>query len=142
MLVIAIIALLAAIAAPRFFDNQVFAERGYYDELAAAIRYAQKVAVGSGCPVRIAIDGNGYTLRQQATLAGHCDTSDASFPVVVRLADGQAMDGTTPPGVAVAPPVTFVFDALGRTDLPGNQAISVGSHMLTIEAESGLVVVP
>ena len=141
-MIVAIVALLAAVAAPRFFDNQVFAERGYYDELVAAVRYGQKVAVGSGCAVRVAIDGSGYTLRQQVALAGHCDSGDATFPVPVRLSDGQAMDGTTPPGVAVGPPVTFGFDALGRTDLPGSQTISVGARSFTIEAESGLVVGP
>lgn len=142
VLVITILAILAAVAAPRFFDNQTFRERGYYDELTAAIRYAQKVSVGSGCRVRVAIDAAGYALSQQAPLAGHCDPGDGSFPVGVRLASGQPMTGVVPAGVTVGPAVTFVYDALGSTDLGADQAIAVGTRSLVIQAESGLVVAP
>ncbi len=50
VLVIVILATIGVLAGPRFFNNDAFAERGYYDELASALRYAQKVAVASGCP--------------------------------------------------------------------------------------------
>ena len=142
VLVIAIVALLAAFAAPRFFDNQVFDERSYHDELVSAVRYAQKVAVGSGCSVRIVIDPSGYSLTQQSSLAGHCDPADATFPVPVLLPDGQPMTGGTPQGVVAGPAVTVVFDALGSTDLVADQALTVGARSFTIQAESGLALTP
>lgn len=142
VLVIAIVALLAAFAAPRFFDNQVFSERAYYDELVSAIRYAQKVSVGSGCLVRVDIDASGYDLTQQTGLAGHCDPADMTFPIPVRLVDGQLMSGVTPQGVSAAPAVVIVFDALGSTDLAANQTLSVGARSFTVQAESGLVLTP
>ena len=37
VVVIVIIGILAAFAAPRFFDDRTFLERGYYEELAAAL---------------------------------------------------------------------------------------------------------
>ncbi len=46
--VIVILGILAAFAVPRFFDSQDFEERGFYDEVAAALRYGQKIAVVSG----------------------------------------------------------------------------------------------
>ena len=41
VVVLGIIGVLAAIAVPRFFDNQVFEERGYLEELVAALKFAQ-----------------------------------------------------------------------------------------------------
>jgi len=142
VLVITIVAVLAAFAVPRFFDNQVFDERAYHDELIGAIRYAQKVAVGSGCSVRVDIAAAGYDLTQQTALAGHCDPADTSFPVPVLLPDGQTMSGATPPGVTAGPAVAIVFDALGSTDLAANQLLNVGARSFTIQAESGLVLTP
>lgn len=140
VLVIVIIGILGALAGPRFFNNSSFAERGYFDELAGALRYGQKVAVATGCLVRVTITASGYDLRQQALAGGHCDGGDASFPQPVLLSTGQAVSGTAPAGITAAPPVTVVFDALGRTNLAANQAITVGSWSLLIEAGSGLVV--
>src|SRR6187399_410119 len=65
IVVIVILGILAAVAVPRFFSDRTFLERGYYEELAAALRYAQKLAVASGCPVRMSIDAAGYEARQQ-----------------------------------------------------------------------------
>lgn len=140
VLVIVIIGIIGALAGPRFFNNSTFAERGYFDELTGSLRYAQKVAVATGCRVRVTVTASGYELRQQALASGHCDPSDASFPQAVLLSTGQPASGTAPSGITAAPPVTVVFDALGRTNLPANQAITVGSWSLLIEAGSGLVV--
>jgi MSHA pilin protein MshC len=52
--VIVLVALLTAVAGPRFFDNQPFRERGYVDELASSLRYSQRVAIASGCNVQLA----------------------------------------------------------------------------------------
>ena len=66
VVVIVIISIVAAFAAPRFFDDRTFLQRGYYEELVAALKYAQKLAVASGCPVRVVVDASGYAARQQA----------------------------------------------------------------------------
>ncbi len=142
VVVLVILGILAAIAAPRFFDNRTFAQRGYYEELAAALKYSQKLAVASGCPVRVTISAGGYQARQQAAQGGSCDPADTTWPTDVRLADGQLLTGNTPGGVAVAPAVTLTFDALGRTNLGADQSISVGPFALTVRADSGFVQAP
>jgi len=142
VLVMVIIAILGAVAGPRFFDNAAFDERAYLDELASSMRYAQKIAVASGCRVRIAITAGGYSLTQQAPQAGHCDPADASFPLPVLLSTGQVMNGSAPSGVVTSPAITLAYDALGRTDLAANQVLAVGPHSLLIQAESGLVTTP
>ena len=55
VVVIVIVGIVAAFAVPRFFSQQTFAERGYYEELVGALKYSQKHAVASGCPVRVTI---------------------------------------------------------------------------------------
>lgn len=141
-LVLVIIAILGAIAGPRFFNNSTFAERAYHDELVTALRYAQKVAVASGCSVRVDITTTTYSLAQQSPQAGHCDPADASFPLPVLLSTGEVMNGSAPTGVSAAPAITLVYDALGRTNLAANQAFTVGTRLLVVQADSGLVTTP
>jgi MSHA pilin protein MshC len=149
VVVIVIVGILAAVAAPRFFDDRTFLERGYFDELAASLRYAQKLAVASGCPVRMSIVTGDYMVpgryeaRQQNAVNGSCDTAPGStWTTGITLADGRVLAGVSPVGVFAEPEVTVVFDALGRTDLARDQSISVGSLALTIRAESGFVQTP
>ncbi len=140
--VIVILGILAAVAVPRFADHQVFEERGFYQEVVAALRYGQKIAVGSGCPVQISIDANGYALAQQSVLANRCDPGDVSWSVPVLLPDGQAAAGSTPAGVTLGPVVTYEFDGLGQTDLGSDLTVSIGSWSLIVQAQSGYVLTP
>jgi MSHA pilin protein MshC len=142
VVVVVILGIVAAFAVPRFFNDRTFMTRGYYEELAAALKYAQKLAVASGCPVRVAVAAGSYEARQQAALAGSCNPADASFPTAVALADGQTLAGTAPSGVTAVPAVTWTFDALGRTNLAGDQTISVGPFAMTVRADSGFVEAP
>lgn len=140
--VIVIMGILAALAVPRFFNFNVFAEHGFYEEVASALRYAQKIAVGSGCPVRVNITASSYTLTQQAASGNRCDAGDSTWPVPVLLPDGQSATGTTPDGITLGPVTTYQVDALGQTDLGGDLTVTVGAQSLTVQAESGYVVIP
>lgn len=142
VVVIVIAGIVAAFAVPRFFDDRTFVERGYYEELAAALKYSQKLAVASGCPVRVVIDASGYVARQQAAQAGTCNPADTTWTTSVALADGQALAGSKPFGITVSPNLTLTFDALGRTDLGADQSVSVGPFVLTVRAASGFVQAP
>ncbi len=140
--VVVILGILSAFAVPRFFDQDVFEERGFYEEVVAALRYGQKIAVGSGCPVQISIDASGYDLAQQAVLVNRCDPADVSWAVPVLLPDGQAAAGTTPAGVTLGPVVTYQFDGLGQTDLGADLTVSIGTWSLIVQAQSGYVLTP
>ncbi len=142
VLVIVILAIIGTLAGPRFFNNAAFDERAYYDELASGLRYAQKIAVASGCRVRVSILPTSYTLSQQTSVSGHCDSGDTTFPLPVLLPTGDAASGNAPDGVTAAPSLSIVFNALGQTNLPTNQVIAVGSRSLEVQADSGLVVTP
>ena len=140
--VIVILGILAGLAVPRFFDNQVFEERGFYEEVAAALRYGQKIAVGSGCPVRVSITAGGYDLKQQAASGNRCDPADATWAVPVLLPDGQAAAGSTPAGITLTPVTTYQYDGLGQTNLGGNLNVTVGALSMTVQAQSGYVLTP
>ncbi len=140
--VIVILGILAAYAVPRFFDSQVFEERGFYEEVAAALRYGQKIAVGSGCPVRVTITASGYDLKQQAALGNRCDPADSTWAVAVMMPTGQTAAGTAPAGITLGPVITYQLDGLGQTDLGGDLTVTVGALSMTVQAASGYVVTP
>lgn len=139
VVVIAIAGIVAAYAVPRFFSNAPFQERGYADELASAFRYAQKIAVASGCPVRVALSAGGYALAQQAAAAGACNLADSTWPTAVLLADGSPSAGTRPAEVAMATTGSYVFDTRGRLASGAPTSFAVGARTLSIEAATGFV---
>lgn len=137
ILVIVVIGILAAVVGPRFFDRQVFDDRLYAEELRAGLRHAQKLALAGGCRIRFSLDGSGYQLLRDAD----CDSATTDFTAaVLDPATGQApYAGTAPAGIGLTPAAGFtvIFDSLGRADRAINA--SVGSHALSVEADTGLV---
>ncbi len=134
--VITLVAILAAVAGPRFFDTSVFRARAYADELAGAIRFSQKVAVASGCSVLVTATTGGYQASQQTASGNHCDTTSASWPNVVVNSDGQQVLGTVPSGVTTSA-FSLTFGADGLLAGGGGVNIAVGNRTLVISAVSG-----
>ncbi len=142
VVVLVILGVLSAVAAPRFFDSRAFLQRGYYEELVGALKYSQKLAVASGCPVRVTVASASDQVRQQAAVRGTCDLNDTTWSTAVQLADGQTLGGPSPNGVSASPAVTVTFDSLGRPDLASDQTITIGTLALTVRADSGFVQAP
>jgi MSHA pilin protein MshC len=139
VLVIAILAIVAAFAAPRFFDQSAFDERGYADALAGAMRAAQKAAIASGCSARVQIDATGYRARLQAASGNGCDPADTTWPVPVALPDGDAVQGPARAGVSPST-ASITFDARG-VPVGGAPALAVGPWRVTTDATTGYVAV-
>jgi MSHA pilin protein MshC len=134
IMVMVITGILAAVVGPRFFDRQVFDERMFFEESIGAVRYAQKLALASGCLTQVSLDSNGYHLRQAAA----CSSGDYTLEVIG--ADGQSpYVGVLPAGVVLAAPsFPVVFDSLGRP-VGGAASASIGGFTLNVTAETGLV---
>lgn len=129
-----IIGILAAVVAPRFFDNNVFQSRGFSDQVQASLRYAQKVAIAQHRFVCVVFTSNGITLSTGATTA--CGT-----PLASPSGDPSYVI-TAPSGVAfTALPANFSFDALGRPNPNAAQTLAIAGAVnpITIEAETGYV---
>jgi MSHA pilin protein MshC len=140
VVVITILGVIAAIAGPRFFNTTPFNQRGYADEVASAIRYAQKIAVGSGCSVQLSIDLSGYTAMQQAASGNRCNPASASWTTPVRRLDGALLAGTPPSDANVNTSSTLVFNNRGAV-ISGATNFIVGGYTLALDAATGFVTV-
>ena len=136
--VIAIIGVLAAAAAPRFFAQDPFAMRGYADELAAALRNAQKVAVGSGCWVSVTVTPTSYQALQRPDPNDCTSVGTWSTPVV--RVDGSLLAGQPTTGVNVVGTSQFIFNAAG-TLVNAAANIQVGPYTVAVASATGLVTV-
>ena len=139
IVVISILGILAATMGPRFFDQSAFSQRGYADEVAAALRFAQKAAVISGCPARLTLNAGGYAGAQQAASGNTCNSADTTWSTPLVGADGARISGTAPGGVSVTPVGTFQFDTQGRLSASPGTALTIGARSISIDAGSGFV---
>ncbi len=129
--VILVIGILSAIAIPRFFNLNGYQTRAAYDEVVGAVRYAQKLAVASGCPARVVLTANTYAIQQRAgcNLGNYANIS-AAHPVSTR--------NFSP--VALTPATTLAFGAMGRSS--AGVTITVGGLPFTVVAQTGYVSTP
>jgi MSHA pilin protein MshC len=137
VVVMAVAGILAAYIAPRFWNQQSFSDRGYVDELAAALRATQKAAVITGCPAQLTLAAGAYAAAQQATAGNTCNPADTSWSTQLLGADGSPIQDSAPANTTASPGV-FQFDSQGRLS-SGPAMITVGTHTITIVAGTGLV---
>jgi MSHA pilin protein MshC len=136
--VMLLLGILSAVALPRFFDATAFKSRGFYDEMTGAARYAQKLAVASGCDVQLSIAGGNYSLQQRQS----CNHGSPFNRDVLQPAGSGAFAGSAPSGTTLATTSpSIIFDALGRAT-PGGVMVSVDGRSFTIVGESGYVDTP
>lgn len=117
-----IIGILAAVVAPRFFGSDVFQERGAADQVKAALRYGQKVAIAQRRNVSVQISG-GTNPDCGIQLTG----GNVNCVISNRV------------NVAPALPKTVTFNSLGQPVPNAADSITVGTTNIAIEAETGYV---
>ena len=139
VVVMTVAGILAAYIAPRFWNQQSFSDRGYADELAAALRATQKAAVITGCPARLTLAAGSYVAAQQAASGNTCNAADTSWATPLLGADGSAIQDTAPANTTASPAGAFQFDTQGRLAASPGATITVGTHTITIVAATGLV---
>jgi len=139
VVVMTIAATLAATVGPKFFTQQAFSERGYADEVAAALRLTQKAAVITGCPARLTLTASTYVSSQQSASGNTCNPGDNSWSTPVLVSDGTALAGSAPSGTVASPTGIFQFDAQGRLSSSPGTTLTVGARTITLDAGSGLV---
>ena len=103
IMVIVILGIISAVALPRFFDRKNFDERFYFEEALSTVRYGQKLAVASGCPIAFQIDASGYSLSYSG---GDCGVMSVGIDYVKSL----------PIGVAVTKTLAINFNSLGSVN--------------------------
>lgn len=150
---ILIVGILAAVAAPRFFDADVFQSRGFHDYAMATLQYANKTAIAQRRSVFVNLN---TTSRQISLCYANTFPCTVTADQVPQPTGERPYIATGPSGVtlvlSVASPYTFFFDAIGRpynsTDTVPTSTftgltvtISGGgdSHTIIVERESGYV---
>jgi MSHA pilin protein MshC len=136
--VIAIMGVLVAFAAPRFVSQRPFADRGYADELAAALRNAQKIAVGSGCWVSVDVTPASYQALQRPDPSNCNSLGPWTMPVV--RTDGTLVAGQPPQGVTVVGSSQFIFNGAGTLEAAAGN-VQIGPYTVAVVAATGLVTV-
>ncbi|HEY9146129.1 MAG TPA: prepilin-type N-terminal cleavage/methylation domain-containing protein [Thiobacillus sp.] len=139
ILVIVVAGILAAVAVPRMLGRTGFDTRGFADQLAATVRFAQKLAVAQRTHVYVRLTASDATLCYDAACAGLAPGPGGEKPYTI----------TAPSGVAIASPLpVLAFDRGGRPqtaallDIQNQLVILVngsGTHQVLVERETGYV---
>ncbi len=139
ILVMVIAGVLAAVAIPRLVGRSNFDARGFTDELAASVRFAQKLSIAQRREVFVQFTTTDATL---------CYVVAAPCVALVDQAPGPGGEKpytvTAPDGLTIASPAASLrFDASGRTpDLVAQLVIpvnGVGAYQVLVERETGYV---
>ena len=142
VVVMTVAGILAAVVGPKFFSQQTFSERGYADEVAAALRLTQKTAVISGCAARLTLTSTTYVATQQAAAGNACNATDTSWSTPVVGIDGVPLQGSAPSSTTASPTGVYQFDTQGRLASSPGTTLTVGARTVTIDSGTGLVQVP
>jgi MSHA pilin protein MshC len=136
ILVIVVAGILAAVAVPRMVGRSGFDTRGFADQLAATVRFAQKLAVAQRRDVYVQLTASDATLCYSATApcsaASRAPGPGGEKPYTI----------SAPGGVAISPVTALGFDAEGRPNIAAQLDIQVngsGTHRVLVEQETGYV---
>ncbi|MCX7100170.1 MAG: type II secretion system protein [Methylobacter sp.] len=139
VMVIVVLGILSATALPKFFSISSYQQQAFFDDTLSAVRYAQKMAVATGCKVQVSINANAYVLNRPANRS-QCLSNTAVFSLPVRNpATGDTSYTYSQAGVSLTSNhSTFYFDALGRAS--ANVLLTVaGVKTITVVSETGFV---
>lgn len=135
MVVILLLGILAAFAAPRI-NISSFRQQGFYQQATAAARFAQKLAISSGCVVQVQISGAGCSVTWN--VCAPASGTNVPSPATGNNNFCADSDGTVPVAADVS------FDAIGRpvnsgapATLLATQNITINGRTLRIEAQTG-----
>lgn len=134
-----ILAILSSVALPKFFRFSDFQERALFDDTLNAIRYAQKLALVTGCNVQVTVSSDRYTLnRPAATDRSQCTSLTAAdfTRAVPHPSSGEPQYSNALAGISITA-ATFYFTALGTAS--ADLDIYVGSNKLTVVRATGFV---
>jgi MSHA pilin protein MshC len=127
--VLMVLAILAAIAAPRFMQREAFEERGFLDATLSILRYAQRVAIAERREVCVALTASTVALSlNPSTTPGAACTAVVGAP-----GESAAYAIAVPAGLTLAltfPNASFRFNGLGQP--VDNAGAALGDQTITL----------
>ena len=136
VVVILLAGILAFFALPRFFGVNTYDERGFYEQSLAAIRFARKVAIASGCDTRVRFTAGtpgSYNIQRWGSCVPANHTAGSAD---IQQPDGTAFTATAPDSVPVSA-LDFYFDGIGR---PRQISAASPPPLITNAADLDLVI--
>ena len=104
---ITIIAILGALVGPRLMSSSPFETRGFYDEVQAVVRYAQKTAIARRRSVTVCVEA--------ARIFAISNANCGAPTYLLHPVGGGDLIASSGGGVTLGPAGTsFTFDGLGR----------------------------
>jgi len=147
VMVLAIIAILAIEAVPRFFSTFTYNQQVYYDEVLNSLRYARKLAVGQGNHIQVSVTANSITLQRRIE-GSACNTGTTFQPVTDPGTSTSGYVKTAPNGVTLTFSADWpiYFNGLGQAIRASNCSVIasdtitvVGGNTVTVLGETGFV---
>jgi MSHA pilin protein MshC len=140
IVVMILIGILSAIAAPRFFDNSTFQSRGFADQVQASLRYGQKEAIARRRLVCVTFPTTTrMVLRTTANFTDIACNTDLVSPSGSYPAGQTTYTVDAPTGVTLSGYAAFNFDALGKPSSAQAIIVSGAPSNIVVEAETGYV---
>jgi len=136
--VIILLGILGVVALGRFSGGDVFAARGFFDDTVTAVRFAQKLAISSGCDVRVVTTASSYQLRQSSS----CTADDFANMVANPASRGDNYQNVNMPSGYSLTAGTITFNARGeREGATSDFNLSDGTitYNFRVHASTGLV---
>ncbi len=139
IMIIVLLGVLSATALPKFFDNNSFAERAFFDDTLNAVRYAQILAVATGCIVQVSIASNSYTITRQGTSSSTLCPGGSTYALTVSHPSSGSTYTGNEPGIDLTSTVSpFYFKPLGASS--SNITLTMNNNRtLDVIAETGFV---
>lgn len=137
IVVLLLISILATVVLPKI-NLSTFRQSGFAQQTMAAIRYAQKQAIGSGCQVVVSVTATDCTLQWNGLPSGlGCPVApNQDIPNPATGLNNFCNNGT--PESTSDLPAGIRFDNIGRpTATVGDLSINLGSRVITVEPETG-----
>ena len=137
--ILVLVGILSVVVVPRIVSTTEFEAAGFHQEVLAALRYAHKTAIASGCEVQVTIDSAArrFDLFYRS---GGTDTScgGGGFGEAVPHPNGTgAYTRTAASGVAISNDLILTFSGAGAASVSGS--VSIDGSPITVTAATGYV---
>jgi len=118
--VIIIIGIIGAVVTPRFFSATTFQSRAAADQVRAALKYGQKIAIAQRHQVSVVVS---------SAAQANCTNTVSSYTVTCAILNSVTLTSAG----------TFNFNSLGQPVPNSANSINVGGTTIAIEQETGYV---
>jgi MSHA pilin protein MshC len=139
--IVVLLSILGVAAFSRLGNMNEFKSAGFYYDTVSALRYAQKLAISTGCVVEVKISTNRYELYQGDP---GCNDTTYTLPVLNPANRSQNYQATAPNGLSFTSsaslPVSIRFTPESMLNTPNTDtSFTIAGRTLTVFHSSGLV---